>query len=407
MIGHRLVASGGSGSFTVNNPVILNEPDAGVWAAIQRFRAVEHGDYWYIGHINSDTGDVQVTVYNNVTRSFVATRTLNTAFAVDSHNNPALLVEANTGKLWTAYCDHDGAEMYLRISTSSLDSDPDLSDGFGAETGLHSQLGGFTDHTYPILVQLTSETNDPVYLFWREVGSGLHRLAMSKSTNGTTWSSRVLVYVEDAAASGTDPYWNIGSNNTSRFDVFVAENDELRHFYYDGAYRTSNGTDTGITPDANGGLEASDCTLVLDDTNGVVDRAFGVGWDGAPAALAWQKNGASTRRVVSVRWRSGAWQTDTVVDDVGGFLSGVEFQSGCDMDPTDPNLVFAARKINGVFEMCRYTTSDDGETWTEQQITSTSDIDQFNPCIVGSGAVWTFGTWVTEGDFSAGLRAYP
>ena len=392
------------GSILSPVPVILSEPNAGVWAAIQRFRAVEHGDYWYIGHINSDTGDVQVTIWNHVTSTFIATRTLNTAFGVDSHNNPALLVEANTHKLWAAYCDHDGAELYLRISTTSLDTDPTLADGFGSETGLHSQLGGFTDHTYPIFVQLTSETNDPVYLFWREVGSGLQRLAMSKSTDGAMWSSRVLVYVEDAAESATDPYWNIGSNNTDRFDVFVAENDELRHFYYDGAYRTSDGTDTTITPDANGGLQAPDCTLVLDDTNGVVDRAFGVGWDGNPAALAWQKNGASSRRVVSARWRTGAWQTNTVVDDVGGFLSGVEFQSGCDMDPTNPDLVYAPRKIAGTFEMIRHTTADDGVTWIEEQITANSSVDQFNPCIVGSGAVWTFGTWVAEGDFSAGLR---
>lgn len=388
---------------------LLASPDGGYSTEIQRSRAVHHNGYTYIGFVGSG-GSIIVLSRNNATGAETLTG-VHSDWATDTHNTPALLVEANTHKLWVAYCEHDGAEMYLRISATSLDTDPDLSDGFGSETGLHSQLGGFADHTYPVLLQLTSETNDPVYLMWREVGSSLFRLAMSKTTNlGVTWSSRVLVYVEDAASSATDPYWKIGSNGTDRFDVLVAENNELRHFYYDGAYRTSDGTDTTIAPDANGGLEASDCTLVLDDTDGTVDRALGVCFDGTnPAGLAWQDNGGTTRRLVSVRWRTGAWQADTIIEDVGGFVSGIPYVSNADMHESDPDLVIAPRKVGSRWEMFRYTSADDGGSWTAEQLTTGSAADNLNPGFVLDAAsevqaFWHYGSLFTSAHFTFGFR---
>jgi hypothetical protein len=394
---------------TVN---ILAAPNAGIWSGLQRMHAVALGDYTYIGHINP-AGTLLVTVWNHATDTFIATRTVKTGFSVDGHNNPALLIEANTHKLWVAYAQHNGSNIYRKISTTSLDTDPDLGDGFGSELGLASQLGGWADYTYPAMVQLISEASDPVYLLYRTHHSN-GRLMLSKTTDGTTWDAAKQVY--SAIGGNFDPYWKIGSNNADRIDFFVSDGPSsttnLYHFYYDGSWRTSDGTAmTGKVVTGLGGSDSiaySDATLVLDDTDGVIDRVRGVAWDGtAPAALAWQKNGTTSRRIVSVRWRSGAWQVDTVVDDVGGFL-GDTFQSGCDMKPDDPDVVYASVKVGSSWQMFRYTTADDGPTWTDEQLSDGAG-DNFSPVMVDNNAVgleglWLFGSYTNSSTWSVGLR---
>lgn len=395
---------------------MLSAPDAGAWSGVQRPRAVALGDYTYVGHMNS-AGDILVTIWNHSTDSFVATRTLNTAFATDSHQNPSILIEANTHKLWAAYSKHNGSTIYLRRSTTSLDTDPDLGDGFVAEQTLASQLGGFADYTYPILAQLTSEASDPVYLIYREHHTN-GRMKYSTSTNGTTWTAGKQIY--SAIGGSFDPYWKIISNDADRIDFFVTDGGSatvnLYHFYYDGSWRMSDGTVlTGKVVTGAGGDDSiayTDATLVLDNTDGIIDRARGACWDGtAPAALAWQKNGSTTRRVVSVRWRSGAWQIDTVVDDVGGFLSGDQYISGCDMHPSDPDIVAASVYNGSTWQMNRYTSADDGVTWTPEAITTGAG-DNFSPVFVEDNDaalqfVFLYGTYTSSTTFSVGMRGSP
>lgn len=394
---------------------------SGTWAAIQQKRAVYHNGYTYVGVIDS-SGNIKVVIYTNVTRA-VTSVNAKTGFTVDDHNNPALLVEANTHKLWVAYSDHNGSEMYLRRSTASLDSDPLISGGFATEQTLHSQLASWAAYTYPILLQLTGETDDPVYLFWRErhAGVGVDRLRFSTSTDGTTWAASEPIAVAKGSTQSST-YWGIVTNGTDRYDVFFTDysdgtTSKLSHFYYTGGtYYKSDGTSivsaATIASDNANAFTYSSMTTVLANTNGAADRAFGVAWDATSstgAALAWQKNGTTTRRVVSCRYRSSAWQTDTVVNDVGGFLAGNEYQSGADMHPTDPDTVLVPKKVSGTFEMFRYTSADDGDTWTEQQLTANSDHDNFNPAFVHSGAsplqaVWPYGDFTDDTTWSIGLR---
>lgn len=393
---------------------ILSTPAFGAGGSIQRPRAATNGDYTYISHLNS-AGHLLVTIWNHSTDTFVATRTIRTGFDVDTHHNFAVLVEANTHKLWAAYCEHNGPEMYLKISTTSLDADPDLGDGFGAEQPLHSQLGSWADHTYPNLVQLTGETDDPVYLLYRTHHSN-GRLMVSKSTNGTTWTTAKIVWL---APGNFDPYWRIISNGTDRIDVLSSNGPtaavNLYHFYYQAdAWHDSAGNDLGKVITGTGGSDAiayTDATLVLDSSDGVIDRCFGASWDGtAPAGIAWQKNGTTTRRAVSVRWRSSAWQIDTIIEDVGGFLFD-GYQSGADMHPADPDVVLVAKKVGGSWQMFRCTSADDGGTWNEEQLTDGAG-DNFTPMFVtdnapGLQAVWSHGSFGSSTSFSVSARGVP
>ena len=390
---------------------ILDPPDGGAWAIVQQPRVVSYNGYSYSGFVGS-TGVVSVVATNESTQVNATPAALHT-LAEDDHDNPALWVRASDHKLMACYCAHDGSSLYLRISTTSLTTDPTLADGFDAEVNLDSQLGGI-GYTYPAFLQLTGETSSPLYLFWRYRSGTQDWMARSKSTDGgVTWSTRQLI-VKAVSNNTSKCYWSIATNGTDRYDVFVVDYSDastttaqMYHFYYTGgSYYKSDGTLITSDPiaDASAMLRSA-MTLVLANTSGGVQFPLGASWDGsAPAALAWQYVGSSDRRVVSVRWRSGAWQANTVLPSQGTYHFAA---NGCG-PYDDPDLAVAPRKIGAHWEMFRYTSADDGVTWTEEQLTSGSTSDNLRPAAVWNAtadlqAVWVYGTFTNDTSYSLGL----
>jgi hypothetical protein len=396
---------------------LLYPPAGGSWAWIQQPRTLSYNGWTYVGFVHS-SGAVKVVAINESTGAAGTPITVHT-YSVDNHNNPALWVRPSDHKLLVVYSGHNASQIYRRFSTTSLDTDPDLGDGFAAETGLYTQLGSWATFTYPILLQLTDETSDPIYLFWRE-RHGTDRLRYSKSTDGgVTWGTSIGLAVADTAGTSMT-YWGIATNGTDRYDVFWCDfsdgaDSQMHHFYYTaGNYRKSDGTliisDADLVASAGvDALDKGDMTLVVSNAAGAVDRVMGPAWDGAPAALALQRNGSTDNRIVSARWRSGAWQVDTVVDSVGGSIAGNLYQSGASFAPTDPDIAVVAQQVSGRWEMFRHTSGDDGVTWTPEALTSGSAADNFNPAMVWDGsvdlqAVWCYGTFTDNTLFSLGLR---
>jgi len=398
---------------------LLETPNGGAESGIAGPASVSYNGYTYTGFIHS-SGAVKVQVTNESTGLAVFTTAAFHTFSTgDVHFSPALLVRSTDHKLLVVYSGHNSSEMWRRISSTSLDTDPDLSDGFTSELALHSQLGSFATYTYPILLQLNSETSDPIWLFWRERHT-IDRLRYSKSTDGgTTWISSIGLAVSDTAGQ-SKTYWNIGTNGTDRFDVMWCDyadgaDSEMYHFYYTGGnYRKTDATliisEAALI--ASGGTDAlnkADMTLVLDNSDGPTERCPGVVTDGStPAGLGLQRHG-STNRVVSCRYRSGAWQTDVVVEDVGGFLSGNMYQSFAAVKYDDPDIVYVPVVDGSVFEMFRYTTADDGGTWTPEQLTTASAADNFMPRPVWNASadiecIWPYGSFTDDDTFSLGLR---
>lgn len=398
---------------------LLDAPNGGYLTHIQQPRTVSYNGYTYAGFVDG-SGRVKVTAVNESTGLVVSTTTLHTYASVDTHDTPAIWIRASDHKLLAVYSGHNSAEIYKRISTTSLTTDPDIGDGFATETGLHSQLASWATYTYPILLQLMDETSDPIYLFWRERHT-VDRLRFSTSTDGgTTWATSKPIAIGDTTGQSTT-YWNIGTDGLTRFDVFWCDYSDgdpsqMHHFYYDGgSYFKSDDTlirtQAAITANNALSLVKSEMTLVLDNSAGAVDRCLGVAWEGTVAsALGWQRNGSADNRVVSCRYRTGAWQTDTVINSVGGIVAGNLYISGCDVVADDPDIVYLPRLISGVWEMYRYVSADDGATWTPTALTSGSAGDNLHPATVvdasaAIAAVWSYGVYTDFDDFSLGLRA--
>lgn len=407
MFARRLLTAGEGGSIISpgDNVFAITEAPDGGWTQIQDPKAYHYHGYTYLGWIDGTSGATEVGAFDHATKTTSVVHVTDLG-SPDNHDSPAVMVRDSDKRLLVAYGRANSSQIRLKISVNSLDTDPTLSGGFGTEALLDAQIGA-TEYTYPALIQLRSVTDDPIYLFFRDTvaasGFGSGHIAYSKSTDGgATWGAAVRVFSPPAERA----YRRVESNWTDRIDIFTTDRDpddsNLYHFYLDGtddSLHASNGT--ALTAP----VTSSTATLVLAKTNGPA-WSWGGSWDGGPATVIMQ-NKSGDNRILTARWRSGAWKVDTVVESVGGQLGINTYGSGAAIHHTDPDTVYVARK-DTKFEMWRYSSSDDGDTWTGTQLTSGSSVDNVwaeVPHFAGSGlrAVWLAGTYTSDTNFSFGI----
>src|SRR5690606_23059106 len=117
-----------------------------------------------------------------------------------------------------------------------------------------------------------------------------------------------------------------------------------------------------------------------------------------PATVIMQENTSSDNRIKVARWTGTEWQVDEVLSNVGGQLGINKYASGAAIAHDDPDTVYVARKIGSHWEMYRYTSADDGATWTGTALTSGSSVDHVwadTPHFAASGmqAIWLSGSY--------------
>lgn len=386
----------------------ITDSPYGGWTSVNDPKAMYYNGKTYLGWINADAGGIYVASYDHSTET-LSTPFLIVAQSANFHNSPALMVRESDKRIIVAWTGHSTAALRIRVSTN-----PEDVTSFAASVNLDSQLGG-NRYTYPVMYQLKGVTNDPIYLFWRDLSSIISntgRLAYSVSLdNGATWSARTLLFT---GAADRTPYWRIISDWDTRIDVFTTDREHtgtasgLWHFYIDGTDGTIHQSDgTEIT--ATQPFQVASATQVI--TGGPL-VCLGGSWDGtAPATIVLKANGSTDNRVQVARWRAGAWQVDEVIASVGGQITGNKYFSGAAIDPDDPDIIYFSRKIGTKFELYRYVTADDGDTWTGTAITSGSEVDNVGVEIphfgtTGFRAMWMRGTYVNDGEFDFGISVH-
>lgn len=397
--------------YAPSTALVLTSASDGGWTHASAPQAVYYSGRTYFGYVDGTSSNIEVKVYTHATRSTGSATVLRAALFgdngdPDTHNAPSLLIRDSDHKLIAVYSAHNGAAMYRRISTNSLDTDPTLSGGFAAESNIDSSLGG-SFYTYPILFQQLGETNDPIYLFYRDAQDTFTTgvLAYSKSTDGgSTWAAQTELFERTSYR----PYWKIESDGQSRFDVFTSDGrDEtgpfhLYHFYYDaGTWKQSDGSTITSPP-----FNTSELTEVDDSTGGSaiwpLDSMLDSG--GAPIVL-YEVNGTPCS-IRYGRWDGLAWDTTEIVQVEsfsGGFAGG-----GC-LDRGDANAVYVSDQTSGQFEIVKYLTADSGATFSAQSITAASSQENFYPVPVHNRAsdlrvLWLNGTFASYSDFQLGVR---
>jgi hypothetical protein len=370
---------------------------------IQEPRAVAYRDRVYKGDVHGDSGDVTITVFNSADPTTAPIeKVLHAALETDIHNNATSLVRASDKKLLTLYCGHVLANIYTRLSTTSLDTDPDLDDGFAAETNIDASLGSLS-YTYPSIHQLTGETNDPIYIFYREGNANGGDWYYHTSTDsGATWSARTMILTQAAKS----PYLKVVPNGDSRLDFIAMDEHPLDgpnsvyHFYYEGgAFHTSDGSALTL-PATNANM-----TEVYDgSTSPAWIWDIAIGTDGQPRLAYSVWDGGTDHTYYYATLSGSAWTSEEVATAADGEIIS-EVPGGIALDRTDPTIAYLARQADGEIEIFRATRISG--TWTLDPVTANSATQNQYPAALHNPypetrtghairAVYLYGTYTGE-----------
>lgn len=414
---------GGGGSFVLppaapdlGTVFTLSAASDGVWNWIADPRAVTYNGYTYVGYVDS-SGNVCVRVRNHATGTTGSEIVLHAALDADDHVNPSLWVRASDHKLLAWYARHEplSTTMHQRISTASLDTDPTLGDGFGTEVDTDAQHQG-RSYDYPQPIQLSTEADDVIWLFWRNipVSPDRYNLVYSKSTDGgETWNALTTLY-SNSTHSGR-AYWKIASDGVDKIHVAMTDGSPntdsptlLRHFYYDaGTWRGSDGTDLGSPP-----FDFSDLTPV-ESSRSCLPYDIAISSSGKPVIVyAVYPTEFSDHRYRYARWTGTEWYTNEICQ-AGNGIGGNEnaYSGGVTLDPDNPQIVYACREDGSAYNLFRYITADGGATFSEEQITGDSTGKNIRPFVprghvAGLHVVWPYGAYSGYESFNTGLRGY-
>ena len=412
-----LLATGGSGSFPVPLSVTeLASAPAGGWVWFQDPRAVQYAGYLYVGAI-LDTGDVQVRVFDDATGAAVSTVTLHAALQADDHDNPSLYIRPSDHKLVTMYSRHLADEVLERISTTSLDTDPDLSDGFASEVSFDlDEDPADLFFTYPNTVGTTNADGVADDLLWVFVrvhmgGTDAEWHYLNSDDGGATFSG--LTRLHDVTYSRIVS--DADTIHVAAGEYPGEDSSKIYHLYRENAaWRQSDGTDMG----AGLPFDESDMTVVY-DSGGDKLWVWDIALDGTgrPYITFVRFVSTSDHRAYYARWTGAAWDVHeiaaaggTMVDDLTIDANQIYYAGGVVLDHADPSIIYISREVSGQFEMFRYATTDGGSSWMVTQLTEDSAVKHVRPAPVRDAdhipVVWLTGDYQDYTDYSLGITGF-
>lgn len=323
----------------------------------------------YFGTIGSD-GHVYVKEYVHSTGALSASVDLKT-LSGDDHANPSFLIRDSDKKIMAFYSNHTGSDVFVRISTNAEDAT-----AWESEVGLDATLS-LSSYTYTNPVQLLGETDDPIYLIFRANDGGGLQYHYTKSTDGgATWASSVKIWNQ------IRPYSKFAINGNDRIDFAVCTThpdtavNDLYHCYYQGGswYQTDGTLITAAPP-----FDVSSGSIIWDASENSDVRCWV--WDiatdsnGYPVIVYATFNDAATdHRYRYARWNGTSWNDYPLCN--GGaalYVAETYYSGGVYLDHANPNIVYAAREVDGnPYQIYKYTTADGGTTFTSEQMTDRS-----------------------------------
>ncbi|MCK4409325.1 MAG: BNR-4 repeat-containing protein, partial [Candidatus Eisenbacteria sp.] len=386
----------------------------GAWCWFGDPRAVFHeGEHrrTYAGFVTS-SGDLALAQFDHDSRE-VTSAVVKEQLQQDDRASPAVVVRPDH-RLMVFYSGHRGRWMIYRISANAEDvtswGEPHAASGHTSE---------FSGHTYPNAVLLAGE-NGRRYVFWRGAKS-LPMFAFSET--GLSWSEPDVLIRGDGERPSVKMASDGGSTIHFAFTNGHPGDEPANSIYYvcyrNGVFRRADGSSVGTMEDLP--LAFEDADLVY-DAAGAGARAclWDVAFDpsGNPVIAYAVFPSVEDHRYRYARWGGAAW-VDTEIAPAGAWFPTVEkgrrhfapyYSGGMALDHSDPSIVYLSRPVDGVFEIERWTTRDDGRSWTSEAVTSGSVSNNVRPLVPlghasdGPGLIWMNGTYVDYANYSTSLR---
>ncbi|SIR74595.1 Concanavalin A-like lectin/glucanases superfamily protein [Haladaptatus litoreus] len=375
-------------------------------------RYVGRNDQTYFGYLGGPTGcDIQAGAYNHRTGDLTRIM-LHESFSADDHTNPSLLIRED-GHVLVFWTKHNGTDIYYATSTEP----EDISD-FGPRQTISQHIV-----TYPNPVQVTTEDQAPIYLFYRDrevttdatsdrygyIGDG-HVYYRRSLDGGATWSDQfqmvtapeghysmyfvhaqandgtVHFFLTDAERGGDAPKWNV-----------------LHCAYHDGAFYRADGSK--IADEMDLPMTRSDLETVYDSAAADNEYAWvwdaGVDPDGHPAVVYATFPSTLAHEYRYARWDGDEWH-DYNVMSAGRYVEeeGVElhYSAGIAMAPSNPDTLYTCVHKDGYRGIKRLETATSGRTWAVQDITQQSTGKTLRPVVPLNASdeipvLWLAGTY--------------
>ncbi len=363
-------------------------PDGG-WCWFSDPRALADRDRTYAGWVTED-GSVEIGARDHRTGQ-TATAVLHPQFERDDHDAPALLLLPD-GRLAAFYSLHARGDMRLRVTARPGDISawsPERSLGFIAPD--RGKRG--TTYANPVLL---SGENNALYAFWR--GSDFKPTFAVSHDFGDTWSAPRTLISRPGADDTNRPYLKLASDDRGRIDFVFTDghprNEPANSVYYvryeRGAFWKADGTRLGGLADLP--LDPARCDRIYDGASH--GRAWvwdiAIASNGNPVVAFTRLPAEDDHRYETARWDGAAWRV-TEICAAGRWFPQTppgtterepHYSGGLALDHANPSTLYTSRRVDGVFEIERWQTADDGYTWKSTPVTAHSKHDNVRPFVV-------------------------
>ena len=360
---------------SVQSPNLTLSQD-GAWCWYQDPRAVYingHHEKTYAQWMTSD-GTLQIGSYDHKTQETI-THTLKTNWDSDDHNVGSILVLPDN-RLMVFYARHGKVGLHCRTSVNPEDI---------TQWEDEVTISNTNNISYNHPVYLSDEKL--YYVFWRGPS---WKPTFSTSKDGKIWSEpKILIQEAGREAKTIRPYLKVVSDGKSSIHFTFTNghprNEPLNSVYYmkyeNGKFFTANGKQIGLMENLPVSHANSDIVY-----NGKLTGIRAWVWDialdedGNPVIAYSRLPSETDHRYAYARWTGKFW-LDVEITPGGRWFPETpdgknEFEShysgGISLVQSDPSSVYLSRMVDGQFEIEKWTTVDNGASWSFLSITKKS-----------------------------------
>lgn len=365
--------------------------DDGGWCWFADPRAVSRDGKTFAGWVTED-GSVEAAAFNHATGK-IEMFTLHEKYQRDDHDNPSFLFLPD-GRLMAFYAKHSNVEeINARVTVRPGDISAWEPEVTITPKDASPRNSGIT-YSHPFM--LSAESN-AIYLFWR--GRSFKPTMAKSLDSGKTWSAAQPVFSMPGLPKGNRPYAKYTSNGRDRIHMIFTDghprNEPSNSVYYicyrNGAFYKANGTRICGADELPIRPEQADKIYTATAEQGrawIWEVAFDA--QERPVVVYTRHPAETDHRYHYARWTGSEW-FDTELCAAGKWFPQTQagkverephYSSGLALDPENPSVVYLTRPVNGVRELEKWTTLDDGKTWSSTAITAKSAHDNIRPFVV-------------------------
>jgi len=366
----------------------------GAWCWFSDPRAIYDGDRVITGWVKTN-GSIEAAVFDAVNGS-VQNQILSPELQSDDHNNPAFAKTAD-GHLLATYTTHSGPDgFFMNKTQNGMDI---ASFGKAVKVPLldSAELEKFprVHVTYANPYRLEAE-NGRIYCFGR--WTGYKPNVMWSDDNGEVWTKSKVFITNTPFDPNNRPYAKYFSDGKSKIHIVftdghprVEPTNSVYYAYYEaGAFYHADGSKIANMDQVP--FEPKQASVIY-QSNEKEGRAWiaDIAQDenGHPVVLYTKSPSEDDHRYWYARWdgrqwidheicRAGKWFPQT---PAGETEREPHYFGNLSLNPGDVNVVYLSREIDGVFEIERRETADNGKTWEIHPITQNSTFDNVRPYV--------------------------